>query len=113
MSDKTIFEKIIDRTVPAEILLENEYAIVIKDINPQAPIHVLIIPKHRILRISEVKESESSIISNLFLTAAQFAKENNISDFRLVINNGAQAGETVPHLHIHLLSGRPMGWPPG
>ncbi len=113
MSDKTIFEKIIDHTIPAEILLENEHAVVIKDINPQAPIHVLIIPKHRIPRIAEIKESESDIIAHLFLTAAQFAKENNISDFRLTINNGPQAGETVPHLHIHLLSGRQMGWPPG
>lgn len=113
MSNKTIFEKIIDRSIPSEILFENQHAIVIKDINPQAPIHVLIIPKHKIERIAKVKDSESDILANLFLTATKFANEHSITDFRLVINNGPQAGETVPHLHIHLLSGRPMGWPPG
>lgn len=113
MSDKTIFEKIIERVIPSEILFENEHAIVIKDINPQAPTHVLVIPKHKIRRISEIQDSESEVLTNLFLTISQFIREHKISDFRLVINNGPQSGETVPHLHIHLLSGRPMGWPPG
>ncbi len=111
--NKTIFEKIIDRTLPSEILLENEYAIVIKDINPQAPIHVLIIPKRRIERIAKIKENDKDIIANLFITAVEFAEKNNITDFRIVINNGSQAGETVPYLHVHLLAGRIMSWPPG
>jgi histidine triad (HIT) family protein len=112
-SNKTIFEKIIDREVSAEILLETEDAIVIKDINPQAPIHVLIIPKLKIDHISSMSAGDSGTVAKLLLTAVTYAKENSISSYRLVINNGVLAGETVHHLHIHLLAGREMGWPPG
>jgi histidine triad (HIT) family protein len=111
--DKTIFEKIIDREVSAEILMETDDAIVIGDINPQAPVHVLIIPKRKIERIASITEDDAGIAANLLLTAVNFAKKSNISSYRLVINNGALAGETVHHLHIHLLAGRGMGWPPG
>ncbi len=114
MCDKTIFEKIIDRKIDSDILFENEHAIVIKDIHPQAPIHLLIIPKQKVTRLADtIMQPNNSIISNLFSVAIQYAHDNNITDFRIVINNGPQAGETVPHLHIHLLSGRKMGWPPG
>lgn len=112
-NNKTIFERIIAREISAEILFENESMIIIKDIAPQAPIHVLIIPKQKIERISKITKQEADIVSNLMLAAVEFAEKNNITNYRLVINNGLLAGETVPHLHIHLLSGREMKWPPG
>ncbi|MDR1303528.1 MAG: histidine triad nucleotide-binding protein [Puniceicoccales bacterium] len=110
---KTIFEKIIDREIPAEILMEDERCIVIRDINPGAPIHVLIIPKRKIARLSEAQNSDILILGHLLLTAQQFAKRQGLGDgFRIVVNNGPHAGETVPHLHIHFLAGKPMIWPP-
>ncbi|MDR0590405.1 MAG: histidine triad nucleotide-binding protein [Puniceicoccales bacterium] len=110
---KTIFEKIIDREIPAEILMEDEQCIVIRDINPGAPVHALIIPKQKIARLSEARANDISILGHLLLTAQQFAKRQELRDgFRVVINNGPHAGETVPHLHAHLLAGKPMIWPP-
>lgn len=110
---RSIFEKIIAREIPAEILYEDDTAIIIRDINPQAPIHVLIIPKTKIERISSATETDSDTLGHLLIVAKNFAKSENISSFRLVVNNGLQAGETVPHLHIHLIAGRTMSWPPG
>lgn len=111
--ERTIFEKIIDREIPADIVFEDDQCIAINDISPQAPTHILIIPKKRIPRISESENSDADIIGHLIIIARDIAKSKNLNGFRLVINNGRQAGETVPHLHIHLLSGRPMAWPPG
>ncbi|MDR1413550.1 MAG: HIT domain-containing protein [Puniceicoccales bacterium] len=113
MEEKTIFEKIIGREIDAEILFENERAIIIGDIDPQAPVHVLIIPKRKISRIGEINGEDADLIGELMLLAKNFATASNLESFRLVINSGKQAGETVPHLHIHLLSGRQMAWPPG
>ncbi|MDR2738076.1 MAG: HIT domain-containing protein [Puniceicoccales bacterium] len=113
MEERTIFERVIDGEIPAEILLENEAAVVIRDINPQAPTHALIIPKRKIRRIAAAEDSDVELLGKLLLLARDFAKISNLEGFRLVINNGRQAGETVPHLHLHLLSGRPMAWPPG
>lgn len=111
--EKSIFEKIIDREIPSNILMENEAAIVIEDINPKAPVHVLIIPKKRIDRVSMANDDDVEILGKLLLTAKKFAEQENITDgFRLVINNGKNALETVPHLHIHFLAGRKMKWPP-
>ncbi|MDR0445267.1 MAG: HIT domain-containing protein [Puniceicoccales bacterium] len=113
MPEPTLFQKIILREIPAEILLETEEAIVIKDIHPQAPVHVLIIPKKLIPRISESREEDALLLGKLLLTAKAFAERENLSNgYRLVINNGRMAGETVPHLHIHLFAGRHMTWPP-
>lgn len=112
-NSKTLFEKIISREIPSEILLENEHAIVIKDINPQAPLHVLIIPKKKIERIEMAHEEDAMLLGNLLLTAKEFALQQHlINGFRLVINNGKDAQETIPHLHIHLLAKMPMKWPP-
>lgn len=111
--ERSIFEKIIAREIPAEILYEDDVAIVIRDINPQAPTHVLIIPKIKIERLAAANDTDCDILGHLLVVAKNFAKENNIPSFRIVINNGTQAGETVPHLHIHLLAGRTMSWPPG
>lgn len=112
---KTIFQRIIDREIPAKLAYEDEHCIAIHDINPQAPVHVLVIPKQHIVRIAEAKASEQNVLGHLLLSAAAVAKKLGLeqSGFRLVINNGRDGGETVPHLHVHLLGGRPLAWPPG
>lgn len=111
--ERSIFEKIIAREINADILYEDDIAIVIRDINPQAPTHVLIIPKIKIERLAAANDTDGDILGHLLVVAKKFAETNNIPSFRIVINNGIQAGETVPHLHIHLLAGRTMSWPPG
>ena len=114
MSAKTIFEKIIHREIPATILHEDETCIAIRDIEPQAPTHVLIIPKKPIARLARAEEEDAATLGHLLLTARQVAQDLNLAQgFRIVINNGEHGGETVPHLHVHLLGGRSLGWPPG
>jgi len=110
----TLFEKIIARDIPAEILYEDEVCIAIKDIEPQAPVHFLVIPKTVIARLGEAEKFDQSRLGHLLLTASQVARELGLVDgYRTVINNGIHAGETVPHLHVHVLGGRQMKWPPG
>ena len=110
----TIFQKIIAREIPAEILYEDELCISIKDIQPQAPFHALIIPKKLIPRIGLAEESDQQTLGHLLLVAKQIAQEQHLEEgFRVVINNGKDGGETVPHLHVHLLGGRKLSWPPG
>lgn len=114
MSEATLFEKIIAREIPAKIEHEDAHCIVIHDIDPQAPVHCLIIPKKPIPRIAEAESGDQSTLGHLLLTAAQVAKKLELAGgFRIVINNGSDGGETVPHLHVHLLGGRPLQWPPG
>ena len=111
---KTLFEKIIDREIPADIIFEDELSIVIKDISPQAPTHLLIIPKKVIPKLSDSTAEDQSILGHLMLVAGQIADQLGLDEtFRLVVNNGANAGQSVFHLHLHLLSGRPLNWPPG
>ena len=111
---KTLFERIIAREIPAKIEYEDDLCIVIHDIDPQAPTHLLTIPKQVIPRISEVDPAHEAILGHLLRTAASVAATLNLENgFRIVINNGKAGGETVPHLHVHVLGGRPMGWPPG
>lgn len=113
----TIFQKIIDREIPAEILHEDERCIVFRDISPQAPVHLLIVPKKLIPRVGEALPEDEAVLGHLLLTAAAVATRLGLNSttegFRLVINNGRAGGEAVPHLHIHLLAGRQLGWPPG
>ena len=110
----TLFEKIIAREIPANIEYEDDLSIVIHDINPQAPIHLLIIPKKPIPKVSDSNVEDKDLLGHLLLVAKRVAKEKDIADnFRLVVNNGAKAGQSVFHIHIHLLSGRPLSWPPG
>lgn len=115
MAEKTIFQKIIDREIPSNIHYEDEDTIVIHDINPQAPTHLLIIPKKPIARISEMDpQVDGALMGKLLIVAQKVTKGLGLSSgFRLVINNGLEAGETVPHLHIHILGGRRLTWPPG
>jgi histidine triad (HIT) family protein len=111
---KTIFQRIIDREVPAKIEHEDDICIVIHDIQPQAPVHLLIIPKKLIRRVGESTPEDASILGHLLVTAAALAKKLQLSNgFRIVINNGPDGCESVPHLHVHLLAKRQMTWPPG
>ena len=111
---KTLFQKIIDREIPAKIEHEDEHCIVIHDIQPQAPVHLLIIPKTVIPRIEAATAADQAVLGHLFLTAGKLAKKLQLANgFRLVVNNGPDASETVPHLHVHLLAKRQLTWPPG
>ena len=104
--DKTIFQKIIEKEIPADIIFEDELCIVIKDINPQAPIHLLIIPKKQIPKLSDANNDDLEILGHLMLIVGNMSRQFNVEDaFNVVINNGEKAGQTVFHLHIHLLAG--------
>tara|TARA_B100001059_G_C17731973_1_gene526713 strand:+ start:558 stop:899 length:342 start_codon:yes stop_codon:yes gene_type:complete len=112
--EATLFEKIINREIPADILYEDELSIVIKDISPQAPTHLLIIPKKVIPKLSDATNEDQNILGHLMLVAGKIAEQLELDEtFRLVVNNGAKAGQSVFHLHLHLLSGRSLNWPPG
>ena len=110
---ETIFSKIINKEIPADIVYEDEKCIAFNDISPQAPTHILVIPRKGIPKLSESQEADRDLLGHLMLSVTQIAKKLNLDDYRLVINNGADAGQTVFHLHIHILAGRPFGWPPG
>ena len=113
MSD-TIFQKIKDKELPANIIYEDDSCLAFKDINPVAPVHILIIPKKKIEKISDSSQEDKELLGHLFLVAGDIAKDLGIEDaFRLVVNNGAGAQQTVFHLHIHLIAGREFQWPPG
>ena len=111
----TLFEKIVNREVPAQIIHEDDRCVAIRDINPQAPIHVLVIPKKVIPRLGEATDVDETLLGHLLLTAAEVAKREGIAEngYRVIVNQGWQAGESVPHLHVHVLGGRQMKWPPG
>ena len=103
----TLFEKIIKREIPADIIFEDELTIVIKDINPIAPIHLLIIPKKKIEKISDASENDKALLGHLMFVAGEVARELDLKEsFRLIVNNGEDAGQTVFHLHIHLIAGK-------
>ena len=111
---KTIFQKIIDREIPAKIVHEDEHCIAIHDVQPEAPVHVLVIPKKFIARVGETSPEDQALLGHVLLTAAQVASALKLSaGYRIVINNGPHGGESVPHLHVHLLGVRQMAWPPG
>ena len=112
---KTLFEKIAAREIPAKIHYEDDLVLAFSDIQPQAPIHVLIVPKKPIARIGEASADDQNTLGHLLLKAADVARSLGIEStgYRLVINNGRDGGESVPHLHVHILGGRPLHWPPG
>ena len=110
----TLFEKIVAREIPAKIVYEDDLVLAIRDIAPQAPTHVIIFPRQAIPRIGEAKADDQKLLGHLLFKAAEVAKQLDLKDgYRLVINNGPNGGETVPHLHCHILGGRPLAWPPG
>jgi len=111
---KTIFQKIIDREIPAKLEHEDEHCVVLHDIQPQAPVHLLIVPKKVIARVGEATPADQAVLGHLLLVAGTVAKKLNLAEgFRLVVNHGPHACESVPHLHVHLLAKRQMTWPPG
>jgi len=112
---KTIFEKIIAREISAQIVYEDDLVLAFRDIHPQAPTHVLMVPKQAIPRVAEATAKDQPLLGHLLLKAAEVAEKLGLDKggYRLVINNGADGGETVPHLHIHILGGRYLKWPPG
>ena len=113
MSD-TLFSKIIQREIPADIVYEDEQCLAFRDVNPQAPVHILVVPKKPIAMVADAVEEDEALLGHLLTTASKIAKQEGFGDaFRLVVNNGEDAGQTVFHLHVHILGGRPFAWPPG
>lgn len=113
MSD-TIFSKIINREIPATIVYEDDLCLAFRDIGPQAPMHILVIPKKPIPKLVDAQTDDQALLGHLLLKAGEIAKAEGYGDaFRLVVNNGAGAGQTVFHLHVHILGGRGFSWPPG
>lgn len=111
----TLFEKIAAREIPSTIVYEDDLAVAFQDIRPQAPVHILLVPRRPLPRVAEAGPEHQALLGHLLLKAAEVARQAGLgeSGFRLVINNGRDGGETVPHLHVHILGGRPLGWPPG
>jgi histidine triad (HIT) family protein len=111
----TIFEKIIRREIPAEIVWEDDDAVAFRDVNPQAPVHVLIVPKRVIARLADATEEDGALLGKLLLVSRKVAEKLDLlqSGYRVVINSGPDAGESVPHLHVHVLGKRALAWPPG
>ncbi len=111
---ETLFSKIINREIPADIVYEDDLCLAFRDINPQAPVHILLIPKQAIVKVADAENSDQSLLGHLLLKAGEIARQQGYADaFRLVINNGEEAGQTVFHLHIHILAGRAFSWPAG
>ena len=113
-NSKTIFERIIDHEIPANIVYEDDQCLAFHDINPQAPVHVLLVPKKRIPRLELVTPEDGTLLGHLLLVVPKLIAKLGLEEgFRIVINNGRYGCETVPHLHVHILGGRQLGWPPG
>lgn len=112
---ETIFSKIVAREIPAEIVYEDEDVLAFKDVNPQAPVHVLVIPKREIATVNDLTPDDTELIGKLVLAARQVAHAMGVAEdgYRVVLNCNAAAGQSVYYLHLHLLGGRPMSWPPG
>jgi histidine triad (HIT) family protein len=115
MSDKTLFEKIRDGEIPADIVHSDDLCLAFRDISPQAPLHILVVPRKPLPRISAAEPDDAPLLGHLLVIAAEVARSEGVADsgYRLVINNGPDGGEAVPHLHVHLLGGRKLKWPPG
>lgn len=113
MSETTLFEKIIAGDIPGDIVFEDTHCYALRDINPQAPLHLLIIPRKPMPKLADASPEDQALLGHLMLVSRQLAQREGYPDYRVVINNGAAAGQSVFHLHIHLIAGRPFGWPPG
>lgn len=112
--EKTVFQRIIDREIPADIVYEDNDCLAFRDINPQAPVHVLVIPKREIVSLADIEDGDAPLIGHLFVVAKRIAGQEGLENgFRTVINAGRDGGQEVPHLHIHLLGKRRLTWPPG
>jgi histidine triad (HIT) family protein len=114
MPDKTIFKRIIDHEIPANIVYEDELCLAFHDVNPQAPTHILVIPKKEIPSLDSLTPADESLVGHLHTVIRGLAQQLNLtSGYRVVVNCGADAGQAVPHLHLHVLAGRKLTWPPG
>jgi histidine triad (HIT) family protein len=114
MIEKTIFKKIIDREIPADIVYEDDLCLAFRDINPQAPVHLVVIPKKEIPKIDALADEDEAVVGHLFVAIRKIAAQLGLDGgYRVVTNNGPDAGQEVMHLHFHLLAGRGLGWPPG
>jgi len=111
--DDCLFCKIVAKKIPARIIYEDDDAVAFEDINPQAPTHTLIVPRHHIAGLKGLSREDGALVGRLAVVASVLAHKKGLESFRTVINTGPGAGQTVFHLHLHLLGGRPMGWPPG
>lgn len=112
--EKTIFKKIIDREIPADIVYEDELCLAFKDVNPQAPVHVLVIPKKEIPSMAELEGEDLELAGHLLLTVGRVAEMLELNNgYRTIVNTGKEGGQSVDHLHLHLLGGRSLQWPPG
>ena len=111
--EDSLFTKIINREISADIIYEDDLSLAFRDINPQAPFHALLIPKLQIPKLSESSINDQTLLGHLMLVAPEIARQHGHEHFRLVINNGEEAGQTVFHLHVHILAGRSLAWPPG
>lgn len=111
---KTLFEKIIDREIPGDIVHEDAHCVAFRDINPGAPLHILLVPRKPIPRLCDATAEDQPLLGHLMLLASKIAADHGYGEaFRIVVNNGAAAGQSVFHLHLHVLAGRPLKWPPG
>ncbi|MDR3183403.1 MAG: histidine triad nucleotide-binding protein [Planctomycetaceae bacterium] len=114
MADKTIFKRIIDGEIPAEVVYEDNLCMAFRDVNPQAPVHILLIPKKEIASLNDLTDEDTPLLGHLYAVVRRLAKELGLeSGYRLVTNCGSDGGQTVYHLHFHILGGRPLSWSPG
>ncbi len=113
MTEETIFSKILKREIPCDEVYSDEHCIAFRDIQPQAPVHILVIPRKTIASLKEVETSDKNLLGHLMIVSAKIAKEQELENWRTVINTGEEAGQTVFHLHIHIIGGRKLLWPPG
>lgn len=112
-SSDTIFGRILRGEIPCDQVHADEHCLAFRDLNPQAPVHILVIPREPIAQLAEAGPEHEALLGHLLLVAARVARQEGLEDFRLVVNSGAGAGQTVFHLHVHVLGGRPLAWPPG
>ncbi|MDE2997104.1 MAG: histidine triad nucleotide-binding protein [Bacteroidota bacterium] len=114
MADKTLFQKIADGEIPSDMVYEDEYCIAFRDIQPQAPVHILVVPRKPIPSVDDIADEDKELIGHLFVSARKIAAQEGLTQgYRTVFNNGEHGQQTVPHLHLHLIGGRQLRWPPG
>ena len=113
MSSDTIFGRILQGEIPCQEGHSDDRCLAFRDVNPQAPVHVLVIPREPIVSLAEADETHEALLGHLLLVAARVARSEGLTGWRTVINSGEEAGQSVFHLHVHVIGGRPMGWPPG
>lgn len=115
MTEKTIFKRIIDGEIPANVVYEDEHCLAFRDVAPQAPTHVLVIPKKEIVSVAELADDDQQLVGHIFLVIRNIAQQLGLAEagYRVIANTGREGGQTVDHLHFHLLGGRPLEWPPG